>query len=152
MKKDYAGNDRSANSCLEKRVFYRLVSGLHASINIHLCSNFLHEGIFGQPDYWGPAPEEFRRRFDPKTTNNQGPQYLRNLYFLYLVELRAITKVAPYLERQVFYTGNHQADEGTKNLVKDFLDKTRSFKHNFDETQLFKGNQKEARKLKVSYL
>jgi hypothetical protein len=31
--------------CLEKRVFYRAVSGLHSSINIHLCSKYLLSGM-----------------------------------------------------------------------------------------------------------
>lgn len=31
--------------CLEKRVFYRAISGLHSSINIHLCSKFLLSGM-----------------------------------------------------------------------------------------------------------
>ena len=26
--------------CLEKRAFYRIVSGLHSSISIHLCANY----------------------------------------------------------------------------------------------------------------
>lgn len=30
--------------CLEKRVFYRLISGLHSSINIHLCAENLLDG------------------------------------------------------------------------------------------------------------
>ncbi|XP_029281950.1 ERO1-like protein beta isoform X4 [Cottoperca gobio] len=30
--------------CLEKRVFYRLISGLHSSINIHLCAEYLLDG------------------------------------------------------------------------------------------------------------
>ncbi|XP_059026284.1 ERO1-like protein beta isoform X2 [Mustela lutreola] len=29
--------------CLEKRVFYKIISGLHASINLHLCANYLLE-------------------------------------------------------------------------------------------------------------
>lgn len=33
-----------AGMCLEKRVFYRVVSGLHASINLHLCANYLLSG------------------------------------------------------------------------------------------------------------
>ena len=28
--------------CLEKRAFYRAISGFHTSINIHLCAEFLH--------------------------------------------------------------------------------------------------------------
>ncbi|XP_042732495.1 ERO1-like protein beta isoform X2 [Lagopus leucura] len=31
--------------CLEKRVFYKLISGLHASINLHLCANYLLEEL-----------------------------------------------------------------------------------------------------------
>lgn len=34
----------SAGLCLEKRVFYRLISGLHSSINIHLCAEHLLDG------------------------------------------------------------------------------------------------------------
>jgi hypothetical protein len=30
--------------CLEERVFYRAVSGLHSSINIHLCAKYLLSG------------------------------------------------------------------------------------------------------------
>jgi len=30
--------------CLEKRVFYRMMSGLHASINIHLSALYLFKG------------------------------------------------------------------------------------------------------------
>ena len=50
-----------------------------------------------RPPSWGPNLGEFQRRFDPETTNGDGPQRLMNLYFTYLVELRALVKVAPYL-------------------------------------------------------
>jgi hypothetical protein len=48
---------------------------------------------------WGPNLEEFRRRFDPEQTWGEGPKRLKNLYFTYLVELRALAKAAPYLEQ-----------------------------------------------------
>ena len=32
--------------CLEKRVFYRVISGLHTSINTHVCAEYLFEGWF----------------------------------------------------------------------------------------------------------
>ena len=47
---------------------------------------------------WGPNVEEFRKRFDPVLTYGEGPQRLKNLYFTYLVELRALAKVLPYLK------------------------------------------------------
>ena len=34
----------AAESCLEKRVFYRVISGLHASINVHVSAEYLIEG------------------------------------------------------------------------------------------------------------
>ncbi len=34
----------AAGLCLEKRVFYRLISGLHSSINLHLCAEYLLDG------------------------------------------------------------------------------------------------------------
>lgn len=46
---------------------------------------------------WGPNLEEFQRRFDPALTFGDGPNRLKNLYFAYLVEMRALAKVAPYL-------------------------------------------------------
>ncbi|NXT72507.1 ERO1B protein, partial [Chaetops frenatus] len=97
--------------CLEKRVFYKLISGLHASINLHLCANYLLEETWGKPR-WGPNVKEFTRRFDPAETKGEGPRRLKNLYFLYLIELRALSKVAPYFERAVvdLYTGNGHED------------------------------------------
>ena len=51
--------------------------------------------------------KEFKRRFDPVETKGEGPRRLKNLYFLYLIELRALSKVAPYFERSIvdLYTG-----------------------------------------------
>ena len=34
----------AAEPCLEKRVFYRVISGLHASINTHLSAEYLLKG------------------------------------------------------------------------------------------------------------
>ena len=35
-----------------------------------------------------------------------GPSWLKNLYFVYLVVLRAITKAEPYWIKSTFYTGD----------------------------------------------
>ncbi len=56
-------------------------------------------------EVWGPNIEEFKRRFDPETSDGEGPVRLKNLYFTYLVVLRAIAKAAPMLEKETFYTG-----------------------------------------------
>lgn len=49
------------NVCYEERVFYRAISGLHSSINIHLCAAYaLMDGTFTLNS------KEFARRFEGK--------------------------------------------------------------------------------------
>nr|XP_040576557.1 ero1-like protein [Lepeophtheirus salmonis] len=128
--------------CLEKRAFYRALSGLHTSITIHLCANYLlsknGKGNLPVKSTWGPNLEEFISRFDPKRTKNQGPHWLKNLYFVYLLELRAITKASDYLSKQLFYTGNEEEDKDTQIAIKEILNLLRSFpSETFDETTMF---------------
>ncbi|XP_053315892.1 ERO1-like protein beta isoform X2 [Spea bombifrons] len=138
--------------CLEKRVFYRLISGLHASINLHLSAKYLLEGTWGKP-HWGPNVKEFTQRFDPVETKGEGPRRLKNLYFLYLIELRALSKVATYFERSFvdLYTGNLEEDVETKNLLLDIFKDMQSFPMHFDEKSMFAGNKKEAKSLKEEF-
>lgn len=70
---------------------------------------------------WGPNLVEFQQRFSPETTSDEGPQWLRNLYFIYLLELRAIAKAAPYLEQENYFTGNEHEDSATREAIHDFL-------------------------------
>eukprot|EP00069_Balaena_mysticetus_P017236 bmy_10465T0 len=138
--------------CLEKRVFYKLISGLHASINLHLCANYLLEETWGKPT-WGPNMKEFKCRFDPVETKGEGPRRLKNLYFLYLIELRALSKVAPYFERSIvdLYTGNVKEDADTKTLLLDIFQDTKSFPMHFDEKSMFAGDKKGAKSLKEEF-
>ena len=73
---------------------------------------------------WGPNVQEFRQRFDTAETKGEGTRRLKNLYFLYLIELRALSKVSPYFERAFvnLYTGNRQEDGNTKELLLQFFD------------------------------
>ncbi|GFR61471.1 ERO1-like protein beta [Elysia marginata] len=145
--------DLESTMCLEKRVFYRLISGLHTSINIHLCDQYLFPDKSGfGPGTWDHNLDEFQRRFDPELTKGLGPQRLKNLYFTYLIELRAITKAIPYLERETFYTGDIKEDVEVMEGVSDFLSVAGSFEHHFDESQLFKGNTDEMKQLKTEFV
>ncbi|KAM9860973.1 ERO1-like protein alpha [Aulostomus maculatus] len=135
--------------CVEKRAFYRLVSGLHASINIHLSARYLLDDQWFQKK-WGHNVSEFRQRFDSELTNGEGPKRLRNLYFLYLIELRALAKVLPFFQQPSFqlYTGRLQEDRKHKELLLQVLHLARSFPLHFNETSLFAGDEKEAAKMK----
>lgn len=140
--------------CLEKRAFYRAVSGLHSSINIHLSAKYLlsdkEELGIDNKGTWGPNVEEFKRRFSSETTNGEGPNWLRNLYFLYLLELRALAKASPYLEREEYYTGNEEEDWDTKLAIKDLLGIVKGFPEHFDEKKMFNGGE-QAKKLKGEF-
>lgn len=130
----------ASNSCMEQRAFYRLISGLHASINIHLCSKYLlseSKDFIDPRGVWGPNIKEFKKRFSPETTNNEGPHWLRNLYFIYVIELRALAKVAPYLKREEFYTGTKNEDSEVKIAVNDLLNVIETFPSHFDESLMF---------------
>lgn len=72
-----------SKTCLEKRVFYRTMSGLHASINIDLSYNSLiTDPRFPSKPQWGPDLDDFERRFDPVATKGNGTFLL--LFILYL--------------------------------------------------------------------
>lgn len=152
----YIHSSKLYGMCLEKRAFYRAISGLHSSINIHLCANYLlseknNLGMMSNPEgHWGPNMEEFYRRFSPETTSGEGPQWLKNLYFLYLLELRALVKASVYLEDEMFYTGNENEDIDTRDAIHDFLTVIRSFPEPYNETTMFSGGQ-EAAKLKEEF-
>ncbi|XP_035436184.2 ero1-like protein isoform X1 [Spodoptera frugiperda] len=141
------------NMCLEKRVFYRAISGLHTSINVHLCSKYLlfEKGAgFTTDGEWGPNLEEFQRRFDPSQTFGEGPNWLKNLYFVYLLEMRALAKAGPYLEKEEYYTGNPTEDEETRQAIHNLLSVIYSFPDHFNESSMFNGGS-QAAKLKVEF-
>nr|CAG4640721.1 EOG090X03A4 [Eulimnadia texana] len=154
----YIDSSNVGDLCLEKRAFYRAVSGLHTSINIHLCADYLHghgDTVFEVADTvssgnWGPNPAEFQRRFDPELTNGEGPKRLRNLYFLYLLELRALAKAAPFLEHYDYFTGDEGTDEDTKLAISDLLTVLKNFKPHFNESTMFNGGR-QALKLKEEF-
>lgn len=100
--------------CYEERIFYEAISGLHSSINIHLCAEYPSNAMFGT---FEPNLMEFRRRFDEHV------HYLNNLYKLYTIELKALSTSKPYLSKQVKWP-----DASTKNAVQDLLNVVDKFK------------------------
>jgi hypothetical protein len=72
--------------CLEKRVFYRLLSGLQASISTHIARGYYYGGNYGAGGRWGLNTALFVERV------GRHPDRLHNMYFTYLFVLRAIAK------------------------------------------------------------
>ena len=68
--------------CLEERVFYRLISGLHASVSIHIAKNYEKvENSDGKISFKSNITEYF------KAIGNT-PERKKNLYFAFLFLLR----------------------------------------------------------------
>lgn len=92
--------------CLEKRVFYRLMSGLQASISTHIAKNYYF------PDgTWGINLPLFMRAVGSHSDR------MNNLYFTFLFVLRAVVKGGPILIEQQFYTGNSTEDKEIRLMV-----------------------------------
>ncbi|KHJ93491.1 endoplasmic Reticulum Oxidoreductin 1, partial [Oesophagostomum dentatum] len=123
--------------CLEKRVFYRLISGFHSAITISIAAhNYKAPPAGFGAGTWFRNTEMFAGRFGTKWSW-EGPQRLKNVYFVFLVELRALLKVGPYLQNELFYTGNEKEDVETRVAVDELLGIIRQFPDQFDENELF---------------
>lgn len=72
--------------CYEERVLYRMLSGMHASINIHIALAYKPPKR-GVRDTWESNPRRFVEQYAPH------PERLKNMYFTYVVLLRALRKV-----------------------------------------------------------
>ncbi|VDO03079.1 unnamed protein product [Rodentolepis nana] len=145
-------------TCKEKRLFYRMISGLQTSISLQLCFNHLlsdfrgAKTFFAQPTEhtWGPSVEEFARRFHPSLVP-EALGRLRNLFLVYVVEMRAIAKIAPLLRQQAFYTGDTAVDAQTRSMVLDLLNDIEKHATVFNESQLFQASNQELLDLKEEF-
>ncbi|OZJ05916.1 hypothetical protein BZG36_01194 [Bifiguratus adelaidae] len=129
LAEDEDGQDSEEETCLEKRVYYRLISGLHSSISIHICDEYFDrtKGV------WYSNLDCFITRI------GSHPERLQNVYFNYVVLLRAIAKVSPFLEGYRFNTGQPKVDAKVKAKVHELIDMTKQYPTTFDETRLFHG-------------
>ncbi|KAL2247415.1 UNVERIFIED_CONTAM: Endoplasmic reticulum oxidoreductin-1, partial [Sesamum indicum] len=102
----------SGEICQEKRVLYKLISGLHSSISIHIASEYLLDEA---KNLWGRNLELMYDRV------LRYPDRVRNLYFTFMFVLRAVTKAANYLEQAEYKTGNLEQDLKAQSLMRQLL-------------------------------
>lgn len=115
------------DECLEKRVFYRIISGMHASISTHICHDYLNQTI----GTWGPNLQCYQERLASH------PDRISNLYFNYALVLRAVTKLRTYLKNYTFCSGDPRQDASTKQKVLQLTDRASSGGPIFDESLMF---------------
>ncbi|CAN6439431.1 unnamed protein product [Victoria cruziana] len=125
--------DLPSDSFQERKVLYKLVSGLHSSISVHIASDYLLDEA---TNLWGQNLELLYDRV------LRYPERVRNLYFTFLFVLRAVTKAADYLEQAEYDTGNPAEDLTTQSLVRQLVFNPKlqaACPLPFDEAKLWKG-------------
>ncbi|KAJ7496038.1 hypothetical protein B0H11DRAFT_2001621 [Mycena galericulata] len=115
--------------CLEKRVYYKVISGLHASISTHIC----HEHMNQSTGEWSPNLQCFINRVASH------PERLQYIYFNTVLLLRAVARIGPYLSAFDYCsTGNHEDDAETLAKLSNVISIAQNAGR-FDETVLFRG-------------
>ena len=115
------------DECLEKRVFHRIISGMHTSISAHICADYLNKTT----GKWGPNLECYRERLAPYK------ERISNLYFNYALLLRSVTKLRTYLKGYTFCSGDIEQDIMTKQRVLTLASVAVSQPPFFDESVMF---------------
>lgn len=109
---------------LAKDAFYRLISGLHASIATHLSNDHLNT----ETGKWGPDLDLFMARV------GNFPDRVSNMYFNYAVVSKALWKIKPYLDHLRFCDSY---DPSVKATIMNILSQLNS--KIFNEDLIFEG-------------
>ncbi|XP_057949825.1 endoplasmic reticulum oxidoreductin-1-like [Malania oleifera] len=133
----------SEEFCQEKKLLYKMISGLHSSISIHIASDYL---IDESANSWG---QNLTLMYDRVL---QYPDRVKNLYFTFLFVLRAVAKAADFLEQAEFGTGNPDDDLKTQSLMRQLLynpELQAACPLPYDEAKLWKGQSGPELKLQI---
>ncbi|WCJ27436.1 Endoplasmic reticulum oxidoreductin-1 [Euphorbia peplus] len=133
----------SGELCEEERILYKLISGLHSSISIHIAADYL---LDESTNLWG---QNLSLMYDRVL---RYPDRVRNLYFSYLFVLRAVMRATEYLEEAEYDTGNSNEDLKTHSLMRQLLYNQKlqaACPLPFDEAKLWKGQRGPELKQKI---
>ncbi|KAJ3318423.1 hypothetical protein HDV06_000499 [Boothiomyces sp. JEL0866] len=114
------------DTCLEKQTFFKLISGLHTSISLHICNEWLDRTTGN----WIKNEDCYKYRV------GNFPERLENLNFIWAVMIRAVSKLTPYLANHPFCNGSGDEAIVVKNVDK-VIEAVNSCPTTFDETILF---------------
>ncbi|WMV41688.1 hypothetical protein MTR67_035073 [Solanum verrucosum] len=104
--------DLAGEICPEKNILYKLISGLHSSISIHIAADYLLDEALNT---WG---RNLTLMYDRVL---KFPDRVDNLYFTFLFVLRAVTKAANYLDKASYDTGNPEDDLKTQSWIEQLV-------------------------------
>ncbi|KAK9455373.1 endoplasmic reticulum Oxidoreductin 1-domain-containing protein [Dipodascopsis uninucleata] len=121
------------NMCLEKRVFYKLISGMHASISTHLSYEYLDT----ETGEWGPDLNVFMEKV------GDFPERISNIYFNYALVSKAVGKLRSYLEDFTFCSNAQGYDAETRRkMLRIAIEADRSVPDLVDVSSMFKQEPK----------
>ncbi|KAJ4287334.1 endoplasmic oxidoreductin-1 [Kalmusia sp. IMI 367209] len=116
------------DTCLEKRVFHRVISGMHASISTHLCWDYLNQTT-GE---WSPNLACYEQRL------HNYPDRISNIYFNYALIMRAVGKIKQHIKDYSFCSEDPEQDMRTKHSVLRLASALPDGPEIFDETAMFR--------------
>lgn len=131
--------------CQEMSILRTLLSGLHTSISMHVCTNFYKDPEFASPQHkagiyntdnisFFPNCEMYNKRVAPF------PDFVGNMYILYQFTLRALAKAKPFFmnDLSIFNTGVHgeetETDLQLHKSIKELFDSRLLCSPTFDES------------------
>lgn len=127
----YTGEEESSlteqEQCIEQRLFYRLLSGMHSSISTHLCYDYLNTTT----GLWGPNTECFMSRV------GSHQERLSNLYFNYALVSRAVAKLKNHVDDLQFPSQNSDYDKDTSLQILRLAEIVNMEPHIFNEMLVF---------------
>lgn len=115
------------NECLEKRVFYRIISGMHSSISAHICSEHLNQTT-GE---WGPNLQCYKDRLHGHNDR------IGNLYFNFAILLQATRNLGPYMKEYTFCSYDTSQNLITREKVKSLIKTISAAPNFFDQSLMF---------------
>ncbi|TIA70710.1 hypothetical protein E3P91_02963 [Wallemia ichthyophaga] len=121
--------DGENDMCVEKRVYYKLISGLHSSISMHICSEWLNQ----ETGEWSPNLDCFTTKL------SQYPERIQNIYFLHALLTRAVARARPLLDHYDTSVGDGIADALTRQYMNDTMDRVTACGDTFQEGTIFDG-------------
>ncbi|KAJ9468581.1 Fumarate reductase [Diplonema papillatum] len=135
----------------EEKVLYRLLSGMHASINIHIAHSFYPPRKSKGVLTYTPNPQRFMEQF------GSNPQFIKNLHFAFVVVLRSLAKAAPVLRHIPIQEFSDEEERVfTKHLLNRLLDShilrsCRPLFTAFDESLMFRDDDDIKQLLKTQF-
>ncbi|KAJ3349142.1 hypothetical protein GGF32_005781 [Allomyces javanicus] len=120
--------------CEEKQVFHQIISGLHASISVHICAEYLNKTT-GQ---WQRHPQCYQYRV------GNFPDRVHNVYVVYSLLLRAMAKLEPFLAHQLDICTGKPKDDAAVQTALAHLAGDLAPRYALDASRLFQGPHRTA--------